>query len=390
MNHFQIVQRAVEVTARNRALWVLGFVWALVGGCGGGGGGGGAGSGFSSDGGDPGGTLPQALEPLRDRLATVAPEQWVGLAVALVCLALFLAVVMTVARYVLQAGVFRSLDQLAAFGRRPTVAGGWREGWHRRTWRPLLQNLLVDIPLAVLTILTLLPAALPLLVLLTADGGGGLGGAAAVFGACYCCLWLVALVVVANAVGVLKQLWWRAALLDDEGFLAAMGTGWRLARANVRDLFGMWLVMVLAGIVWAVVYVVLVVGFGLLAALVAGGPALLLHRATEGLLWPLVWGVPAGLLTFAAPLVLASGLYLVFQASVWTQVYRHLAGPPHQEAPAWTRPQDAADRTWEEDAGDRTWKEAAGDQAWEEDGGDQAWEEDGDDQTRQEEGRDQA
>jgi hypothetical protein len=362
VNHIEIVQRALEVTARNRALWVLGFIWALVGGCGGGGGGS-AGSGFSSDGGGGGAALPQALEPLRDRLAAVTPEQWVGLAVALGCLALFLAVVMTVARYVLQAGIFRSLDHLAAFGRRPTVAGGWREGWHRRTWRPLLQNLLVDIPLAVLTILALLPAILPLIVVLAAEGGGGLGGAAAVFAGCYCCLWLVAVVVVANVVGVLKHLWWRAALLDDEGFLTAMGTGWRLARANVRDLFGMWLVMVLAGVVWAVAYVMLVIAFGVLAALVAGGPALLLYRATEGLLWPLVWGVPAGVLAFAAPLVLASGLYLVFQASVWTQVYRHLAGPPRQEAPAWPQPEDGDDRTWEEDTGNRPWPEEGLDQA---------------------------
>jgi hypothetical protein len=331
MNYSLILEHAFDVTARRRALWILGFLWAVVGGCGGGPGGT---SGYTYGGGRggnrPAGQVPEALRRFGERLSEVSPERWIGLAMGLACVALVLAVVFTIARYVLQAGIFRSLDQLDADGREPTVRGSWREGWHRRTWRPFLQNVGVNILFAVAAILALLPVLVPAIAAAAATGARGwtpvtvLGGVGA---GCYCCLWLIALFVAANVVGVLKQLWWRAALLDDRDLIAAMEDGWRLARANPRPLLGMWLVMFVVGIVWGLVTVGLVVGFGLLTALLAGGPAWLIYRATQGLAWPLVWGVPVGILTFAVPLLLAAGLYMVFQASVWTQVYRALAGP---------------------------------------------------------------
>ena len=115
--------------------------------------------------------------------------------------------------------------------------------------------------------------------------------------------------------------------------------------------------MVGAHILWAVVGIVLVILFGAITAIVAGLPAYLLWQSTQHLLWPLVYGIPVGIVTFAVPVVFVGGLYLIFDASVWTQVYRQLGDMPRpafdpdapapeahpteraaQSAPALTRP----------------------------------------------------
>lgn len=334
MNYSLILEHALEVTARHRALWVLGFLWALVGGCGGGGGGSGfnLGGGGSGGGGSSGSTdfeVPEAMRQMGERLGQLSPAQWIGIAVGAACVVLALAIISTVARYVLQAGIFRSLDQLDAVGLEPTVRGAWTEGWNRRTVRLVLQDLAVGLGMLALVLITLLPMVIPVIFIAASADSNGLGpvGALGVMGlVSYCCLWVIALIVISNVVEVLQQLWWRYAVLDDQDFIAAVQLGIRLGRSRARPLVGMWLVMLLVGLLWMLVSLGLVVGFGLLTALVAGGPAWLLYHNTDGLTWPLVWGIPVGVLTFIVPLVFAAGLYLVFQASVWTQVFRQLAG----------------------------------------------------------------
>jgi hypothetical protein len=329
MDHVRILERAVEVVRRHRALWILGFLWALVGG------GGGFGSGFPNIGGNfrwemdegdfvaPWGDRFGHANAL-DRFRDLDPMAIAGI-LALACLAaLLVAIVVTVARYVLQAGIFRSLDRLDREEVEPTVRTAWREGWHRRTWRPFLQNLIVGIPLAVVSVLLLLPALSPLLLLASdADGAKALG---IVMAGGLCLGWLLLVIGAGIVVGVLQHLWWRAAVLDDMGFLDAIGHAWRLARGNVGSLGIMWLLMFGAQILWMVIGIVLLVLFGALTAVVAGIPAYLLWQSTHALLWPLVYGIPVGLVTLGVPVLLAGGLYLVFDASVWTQVYRALTG----------------------------------------------------------------
>ena len=43
-------------------------------------------------------------------------------------------------------------------------------------------------------------------------------------------VWLLFLIVVATIIGVLQQLWWRAATVGDQGAVKAIGWGWRTAR----------------------------------------------------------------------------------------------------------------------------------------------------------------
>ena len=149
MDHIGILKHALETTLRHRALWILGLLWALVGGGSGG---------FSGNFGNIGNFGNRSSyrfhgHDFSSLAANFNPAVLLGF-LALFCgLLLLLAVIAAIARYVLQAGIYRSLDQLHQAGTEPTVRGAWREGWHRRTWRLFFQNLIVSIPLVIGAIL---------------------------------------------------------------------------------------------------------------------------------------------------------------------------------------------------------------------------------------------
>jgi len=316
MDHVGILKNAFHTTVRYRALWVLGLLWALAGG---------GGSGFNFPGSGSGYRFNEGSMPGRP---FGAPPPNIGMILSLVALAcglfLILIVVTTVVRYALQAGIYRSLHALAGEGATPTVRKGFREGWNRRTWRLFLQDLLVGIPLALAGFLALALALSPLLLLMAHNSVAKAIGIATSVGLVL--LWVLLLVVTATVVGVLSQLWWRAAAVGDENTVGAIRTGWRLARHNLGDVAVMWLLMLGAGLLWGLLMIPTVLVLVVVTGLVAAGPGVLLYQATDSLIPALLWGVPVGLVLFVLPLVFLSGLYLVFQASVWNQVYEQLVG----------------------------------------------------------------
>jgi hypothetical protein len=319
VDHVNILERAVHVATRYRALWVLGFLWCFVGGCSG------SPASFANsfqyrlDSGSP---WPRELELQGLTWPHLEPATWLGIGLALLAAVIMLAIVCTVIKYVVQAGVYRSLDQLDRQVVVPTVRGAWREGWHRRTWRLWFQNLVVDIPLFIAVMLTFLLAISPLVLLFAHEGGVKLLGLLSA--TALVAVWIVCAIVVGAAIGVLKELWWRAAVTDDYGFLEAIRQGWQLACRNAGDAVKMWLLMVLAGIIWGVFSIFLVILLLILTGGVAGVPAYLLWQAGHQL-GALVYGLAVATITFALPICLAGGLYLIFRASVWSQVYRQFA-----------------------------------------------------------------
>lgn len=310
MDHIGILKHAVQTTLRHRSLWVLGFLWALVGGSGG----------FGGNFGNLGTTWtgePTAWSP------ELTPWLMVGL---FVFLGLFcvLVPVLVVLNYVLWAGIYRVLDAWHTRQIPPTVAAGLREGWHRRTWRLFLLNLVVYVPLALAFLLSLLMAASPLLLLLVQEEVATVIGVVMTI-ALFIPTLLVWTVVFA-VVGVLGQFWWRAVVLDDYPITMALRHGWELVRGRLRDVVIMWLLMFGAGLLWGmVVFIVFALAAGL-ALVVAGGPAWLLYRLTDSPVPAVLWGMPVGFVVLMLPSLFITGLYAVFQAAVWNEVYRVIAG----------------------------------------------------------------
>ena len=323
MDHIGIIKNALQTTIRYRALWILGFLWALTGG----------GIGSRGSGGAPansGSNTSWKMDEMDLEKLGIDPALFATFSAAilswiiLLCCCLFIvAILITVLRYVLQAGVYRSLAQLELQDVAPTVRGAFREGWHRRTWRMFLQNLLVFIAIFAVLILLALVVAAPFFFL--SNGGdvfNALGiGFTILFGLCWILLMIAAFIVIA----VLSEFWWRAAIIGDQDTITAMRSGWRLVRHNVTDVLVMWLLMLGIGILFALVMFPVVLLIGLITAVVAGGPGYIIYQATESIGLALAWGIPVGLIVFILPLVFIGGLYIIFQNSVWNQMYNTLA-----------------------------------------------------------------
>jgi len=329
MDHVGILKKAFNTTRKYRALWILGFLWALVGGNGG------HGFNFNSfRGGNIGSTSDFNVNPgdvdigPGDFNAVLSEIQafvmgHLGIIISISCFLILLLIAMAVVRYVLQAGIYRVLYRLETEGVEPTVKAGFREGWHRRTWRLFLQNLLLTVVMLVVIFALIALVALPgVLLLFDNDALQVLGGIGiAVTGI----IAFIFFIIFAIVVGILATLWWRAAVLDDMGAIDAMGYAWRLARANIKDLAIIWLLMVGAAIVYGILLVIFILIVMVVVAIIAGLPAYLLYQATDSLAPALLWGIPVGFILFVLPVAFVSGLYLIFQADVWNTTYLQLS-----------------------------------------------------------------
>ncbi len=304
MDYIGILKDAAQTTWRHRSLWVLGFLWALVSG----------GVGF-------GGNNLSATWSGDLTISEFTP--WLAilllLLLALLCILIPLGVVLT---YVLWAGIYRVLDAWYTRQVTPTVGAGFREGWHRRTWRLFFLTLVVYVPLISAFVVTLVFAASPLLLLLAEARVIHFLGAlmAAVLLIPTLLLWVAVFIVV----GVLAEFWSRAIVLDDYTVPVALRHGWNLVRRQLRPVAIMWLLMVGVQLFLGAVMTIVFALAGGLSLVIAGGPAWLLSRWTESALPALLWGIPVGLVVFLLPTLFATGLFLIFQSAVWNKVYRAL------------------------------------------------------------------
>jgi len=124
----------------------------------------------------------------------------------------------------------------------------------------------------------------------------------------------------------------RATALEGLGVFPAIGRGFRLLSAHIKDLGLLWLVMLGIELLWpfALIPVVMIAGLGSLllsgAVVVPGMLALVAVDAAE---WVFITGgVLSGLLflgLMAIPLIFAGGFKEAFTSSAWTVAYRELA-----------------------------------------------------------------
>ncbi|RME84088.1 MAG: hypothetical protein D6775_06470 [Caldilineae bacterium] len=309
MDHIAILKDAARTTLRHRALWVLGPLWFLVGG--------GISTGYVGTPGNFGSNW--RYNGRSPHLPRFDPDQFLAALVVLCGLGLILLVVSQIIRYVLQAGIYRSLYRLHTEGAEPTIAAGFREGWHRRTWRLVAQNWLVAVPFIIVALVLLALAAAPLLLNLTESKGLNVLGIVMAIGLFMG--WLGFLLVVGMILSVLQQFWWRLAVIADQTTFTAMRNGWRLVRQNLGDIGIMWLLLVGINILVMVVSFPVILVLGGVTAAVAGGPGYLIYSLTHSLILSLFWAVPVSILFLVVPLLFLGGLYLIFQTEVWNRVF---------------------------------------------------------------------
>ena len=325
MNHINILKRALNITINYRALWIFGMLLALTSGSGSGNGGGSNGN-NSSPNGDPNfnwqnpfGEFPQ--------LSPELANMWVGIAIGLACLFLIAILIGSIARYVSETALIRMVDEHENSGEKVTIRQGFRLGWSRAAWKMFLMDLLVGVSFVTIFILLLALAALPLLVWLTKNTPLQVIGTIVSAGSIL--LLVFAAIVAALAVTLIMIFARRACVLEDLGVRASLRRGYEMVRQRLGDLVMMGVMMFGIGLLWFVVTIPIILAVIVVAALIAGLPALLagsiagfFTQGTTPWIVAAIIGVPIFLVAVIIPGALIGGWQKVFSSSAWTLTYR--------------------------------------------------------------------
>ncbi len=346
MNHMRILKRAWDILWSYKTLWVFGILLALT-----------AGGTFNGNNGDNGGpragvnystNWPRDLTPvqieqlpsgIRDAVRELQNLQvnplpretvntLIGVAIALVCLALLVGVVFLVLRYVSQTALIRMVDRYESSGEKVTWREGFRLGWSKPAWRLFLIDLLIFLPVFSGILLAIIIVAVPILLTFTVGGIGTIVGIVMAIGLGF--LVVFAAILLAIVLAMAREVFYRECVLGGNGVLDSIRRGFATIRANLKDLFLIWLLLLAIYIGFAVLMlpvgiVLLIVGavvgtgagFGLYLALQAGSQltAILVAVLVGVFLLSLVAGIP---------MLFLRGLRETYMSTAWTLAYREI------------------------------------------------------------------
>jgi len=326
MDHLKILKRALDITWKKRALWLFGILFALASG--GTVSGGFRGYSFSGQDVRPEKWLPPAGIPFGEFLRQNVPGLGIpGATVGEVIL--FLGIVLLVwgivsafIRYLARNALIRMVAQVEETQGSITVGEGFRLAWSRPAWKMFLIDLELGIPFFLASLILLALAASPLLLLLLETVSARVVGIGltAIF-----LLVVIALLIAAGIfITVLAELAYRETALSGKGARDAVRGAFEMLRGNMGDVAIIWLLVLAIGIGWGLVMIPVFIVLLLLAGLIGGIPAYLIHQITQNLPLTLLVGIPLGGVVLFVPLLFLGGLYHTFISSVWTLAYREL------------------------------------------------------------------
>ncbi|MFZ0547451.1 MAG: hypothetical protein WAM60_18540 [Candidatus Promineifilaceae bacterium] len=287
MEYGKLFSRSVNIVWQNKFLIVLGILAALGGGSfnggarGGGGGGGGNGPLFGGS-----GQVPQ----VDGQIAGLA----VGIVIALVCVALFVAIIFWVISTIARGGLIAGVDTIESGGK-SSFSQAWSAGW-KKVWTLLAIGFIPAIPGLILVVVGLLG--------LVAYGGasalfggelaGSLGSAEiGIIGVILLCI----IAPIALVLSILRTFAERACMLENLGAIEAYRRGTKVLMANLGE-----------AILLFVLQIIIFVGLGILLFV----PGLIIALCC--FLWPLL-------------LVVQGGVSAVISA-LWTMAWRTWTGKP--------------------------------------------------------------
>jgi hypothetical protein len=83
--------------------------------------------------------------------------------------------------------------------------------------------------------------------------------------------------------------------------------------------------MAVIGILFGIVLIPLIIGLSLLGGGIGAALGYGIYALTNSAGWAVLVGLPIFILILSVPLLIAQGVYLVFESSAWTLAYRDLA-----------------------------------------------------------------
>lgn len=300
MDYGRILKRAVEITWRHKALWVFGFVLALFGG--------GWGSG-------------QGVQYRLGPSDLARPEWALGLVLFVTVVVIALVVVGIVLSNLSRGALIGMVHEVEETGS-TSVHSGWHAGRSRLVG--LIGVDVITVIPAVIVAMTLIALALTPLLLLIPERAGiaqrELLTALGIVLAVVLSLAVLVVILIGGAVlGIIRELAYRRCVFEGTGVWRSIREGSQMARANLRQVGMMWIL--LFGIDLAADVVVLplaVAGFGL-----AAGIGVSVYAATRSVVSAVVVGMILGVPVLLV-MSFVRGVYLAFRSTAWTLLYREL------------------------------------------------------------------
>ncbi len=340
MDHMKILKRAWAILWSYKALWIFGIILALTaaspsGGGGGGGGGGGASGGQNSQ----NFQWPnqqdwsQFLNGVDNFFSSAITAQTanaiIGVAIALVCLAIIVGVLFRVLNYVSKTALIRMVAETESTGEKLTWRQGWRRGWSRGAWRLFLIDLVIFLPLIVIFLALFGCAAIPLLLGSLRGGQPGVPAVVATVGMVFLFIFLA--IVVGLLIAMLMEIIYRVAVLENLGVFASIRRGWQLLRLNLSAVGLMWLILLGIRIGFGILMIPVVLLLIAIGLLFGGGLGAALYflvnlSGSAAASWIAAGIVGGGLfvLILSVPLLFLGGLRETYFSTVWTLTYREL------------------------------------------------------------------
>ena len=363
MDPVKILKRAWHILWSYRALWVFGLILALTA-AGSSGSNGNNGARFSGDGnnnqsyeaplpenwreeiGEAFSKAGQEFEKMLDEgisalgisKGEVTALIWIGAFFILIMIVM--GIIMAIARYVSETAVIRMVDEYEATDTKMTVRQGFRIGWSRTSWRLFLINLIVNLPAILLLGLLVVVGFIIYSMVMSGNETFAVAGIVSMIGVVFLAIFVV--VILSIFLHLLRHFFWRACALEDVGVREAFSFGFKMVRENWKNVGLMWLIMIGLGIAWVVVSIVavivtipVVIVTGVVAALIAAVPGLLLvgffSLFLSGYLPWIVGAVFIAPLFFTlafSPWVLLTAWQQIYISTVWTLTYRELKALP--------------------------------------------------------------
>jgi len=255
---------------------------------------------------------------------------------ALLLFILVVSLLTGLVRYPVETAIIRMVDGYEQTGTRLGFRAGWKLGWSRRAFRIWVIDLLTGLPGFALFLIMLTLGLVVYSSIATGNQMTAVVGSVAAIGV-FVLVLLVFLVVVVF-LGLLRNLFIRAAALDNLGVIASLRSGWSLFRRQWKNAGLIWLVMIGIGLAFSVVsmvlffilipaYLILLVPAGMIASIPGLAAYAISSLFASG---PLVWilailaALPFFFTVLFSPLIFVKGLYKIYESNVWTLTYREI------------------------------------------------------------------
>jgi hypothetical protein len=322
MDLVKILKRSFTITTRYRALWLFGFILALVGG---GGGNPSGGPQYSYNGGGNGNGTPGPGEypggfQWSGEVSNILPIV-VTIVVAIVVFIVLMVIVLAILQALARTALIGMVDEVEET-EQTSVRSGFRILWSRQGLNLFLIEVLTTIAWMIAAPAMVITALLPAALVIT---GNIVLIIAGVLAAGFLFLIVIAILTIAGvAFSMVMEIIRRECVLGEKGVMESIRDGIVTVRYHLADVGLMWLLMAGISFAWNIVMIPVVIAFMIISLLVGGPSAALAYVLSRSGIVAGAIGLPLFIIAMVVLVSCAQGLYLIFQSSVWTLTYREL------------------------------------------------------------------